>query len=351
MTVKTLGSDNSQEINQKKQANANILHGSWSTMYTWNIETSWIFAPHLFEDGLQPAWIKWNLSPPPFLAKWQVKTPAKPSRRKYISLPISPRQMMKSAGKRLDPQFKPASAALPIKKKLNEITNYPYLPSKQSVDGGHSNTRPAPNPFDGRKYSLTPLSQGSERRPIKNLRARASKVCRNGTCITRPRGNEPGRSACLSGKLSFPGCKLSFKQMYTCRWLQLGSESTRPRREKSSDWLFFCLKTFKTGCIKRVLSLSWQGASFTSSCNCDVRSSKQFLARRSFCMSQTSEFSLEFRVVSTEIPSGRIPRDPSRIGLASLHAPQWKQDLEDVQNVWWHDGMSALQWPSVSPTL
>ena len=33
------------------------------------------------------------------LSKQQVKTPAKPSRRKYISLPISPRQIMKSAGK------------------------------------------------------------------------------------------------------------------------------------------------------------------------------------------------------------------------------------------------------------
>ena len=28
MTLKTLGPDNSQEINQKKQASANILHGS-----------------------------------------------------------------------------------------------------------------------------------------------------------------------------------------------------------------------------------------------------------------------------------------------------------------------------------
>ena len=34
------------------------------------------------------------------------------------------------------------------------------------------------------RESLT--CRGSERRPIKNLRARASNVCRNGTCITRP---------------------------------------------------------------------------------------------------------------------------------------------------------------------
>lgn len=123
----TLGSDNSQEITpQKKQAKMQTyyIHGSWSTMYTWNIETSWFFSHICLRMVFNQPGSSETCSPP-FFAKWQVKTPAKPSRRKYISLPISPRQMMKSAGKKTWSSIQTSISCIAnLKKKLKEITNH-----------------------------------------------------------------------------------------------------------------------------------------------------------------------------------------------------------------------------------
>ena len=189
-----------------------------------------------------------------------------------------------------------------------------------------------------------PLCQGSERRPIKNLRARASKVCRNGTCMTRPRNK--CHDCLIPGQYGLHG----EMWLVTSKHVQMSMFAAGQREYKTLDvgqkisrFVFFCLLSQDAS---ETISLSWQGTSFTSSCNCDVRSSKQFLARRSFCMSQTSENSEQRGNHSIKRVKGILGKTQIHSKLhrfGKLARALMEARLENIPDVWWQDGMSALQ--------